>query len=507
MNKDQRIKLSNTLVYGIVGAFFGLLFPIIATLFDILYIQHLSFTLENIFLVQKQQPLHWIIDTAPLFLGLFAAMAGKKQDSLVEANEGLESKVRERTKSLEEKNDLLLIEIEERKKVEDKLVISTQEAIEARMAEENFLANMSHEIRTPMNGVVGFTELLSQMSLSAEQKEYVDAIRHSSSHLLAIINDILDISKIKGGHIEFEEADISIRDLIRNIENTIKVSAAAKNIQVSTLVDPEVPTNVIGDSVRLSQILLNLATNAIKFTDEGYVRISVHCLGVSENQYAISFKVKDTGIGIAPQQLKNIFKEFKQAESSTTRVYGGTGLGLSISKKLVELQGGQISVESTLNEGSTFSFNILFKRNSVRPKILRIPEENGESIPEGCKIMVVDDSRMNRVLVKKILQKGADNIFTEEVENGQEAIELLLESDFDLILLDLQMPVMNGFETCHQIRTKFPEEKRNVPIIALTADALPQEKIKAFDIGMNEYVIKPFKKEDLFQKINRLIRK
>jgi len=228
---------------------------------------------------------------------------------------------------------------------------------------------------------------------------------------------------------------------------------------------------------------------------------------VSESQYAISFKVADTGIGIAQDQIKNIFKDFKQAESSTTRVYGGTGLGLSISKKLVELQGGQITVESTPNEGSTFTFNILFKRTGTKPKVLRIPEENGRSIPEGCRIMVVDDSRMNRVLVHKLLQKGATDVFIEEVENGEEAIQLLEKSNFDLILLDLQMPVMNGFETCKYIRSKFPDDKRNIPIIALTADALPQEKIRAFDVGMNEYVIKPFKREDLFQKINILLKR
>ncbi|NND34029.1 MAG: response regulator [Saprospiraceae bacterium] len=505
-NTNDKRRFSYTLIYGFYGALFGLFFPILGTGFDLLFIQHKSITWDNIILAQMQLPLHWIIDTAPFFLGLFASIAGKKQDHLVLINEELESKVRERTLSLEEKNKLLSNEIEERIAIEKALVVAKEEAIRAKNAEEAFLANMSHEIRTPINGIVGFTELLSQSTLTDEQQEFMDSIKHSTSHLMAIINDILDMSKIKAGHIEFEEIEIDIRELIGNITNTLKIGATAKSLILVDEVDPDVPKVIVGDAVRLSQVLYNLVNNAIKFTHQGHVKIIVRSFGESKNDLILGFEVEDTGIGIASNQLHKIFQDFTQAESDTTRKYGGTGLGLSISKKLVELQGGAINVESELNKGSVFSFTIPFKKPEQEHKTKKEIEQPTTSIPEGCKVLIVDDNRMNRVLATKVLQKGARQVFIDTAENGLEAIRLLREKDFDIILLDLQMPIMDGYETCKYIRTKFIQSKRNIPIMALTADALASEKIKAFSIGMNDYVVKPFRGEELYRKFNLLVK-
>ena len=219
------------------------------------------------------------------------------------------------------------------------------------------------------------------------------------------------------------------------------------------------------------------------------------------------FSIEDTGIGILPTQIENIFKDFIQADTKTTRIYGGTGLGLSISKKLVELQGGKIEVESEVDKGSVFSFNIIFRKASSNISAKHEYQEADDFLPEGCRVLIVDDNRINRVLASKLIAKGAKNISIEFAENGKEAVDLFVEKEFDFILLDLQMPIMDGFETCKYIRNKFPEPKSKIPIIALTAEALPHEKIKAFEAGMNEYVIKPFKKRELFGKINFLLGK
>ena len=507
MRKIFNLHFKHTWRYGLVGVIFGCFFPILATLFDLTFIRNLPITLVNIAMVQKDLPLHWIIDTAPFFLGFIASVAGRKQEHLAKVNEDLESMVMERTRSLEDKNELLSKEISDRILIEKKLIIAREEAIQAKNAEEAFLANMSHEIRTPMNGIVGFTDLLLHTDLSTEQSEFVASIKHSTSHLMAIINDILDVSKIKAGRIEFEQIDIDLRDLLRNLGNSLKVSASAKDIELLVEVDADVPETIVGDPVRLSQILLNLANNAIKFTHDGHVKIAVNYLESSSHQVALRFAVEDTGIGILPNQVENIFKDFMQADVNTTRIYGGTGLGLSISKKLVELQGGKIEVESEIGKGSIFSFNIIFKKALPKLSVIEENQEDDDFLPEGCKALIVDDNRINRVLASKLIAKGAKNISITFAENGREAIDLFMDQDFDFILLDLQMPVMDGFETCKYIRNKFPEPKCNVPVIALTAEALPYERIKAFEAGMNEYVIKPFKRRELFGKINFLLAK
>ncbi|MCB0664293.1 MAG: response regulator [Saprospiraceae bacterium] len=504
MSVNSSDKVNYTLRSTLYGTAFGLTFPAFATVFDILYLQDLPISWEQIIRTQMESPLHWVIDTAPFVLGFVASLVGRKQQKLVRINQQLESIVRNRTQSLEEKNSMLVREIDERIQIEKELIEAKDEAIRARSAEEAFLANMSHEIRTPMNGIVGFVDLLGQSELQDEQREYVASIRHSTSHLLAIINDILDMSKIKTGRIEFEKTEIDLRELMRNLINSLRVSASAKGIEVIDELDSRIPQVVIGDPIRLSQIILNLANNAIKFTHEGHVRVVIRQLSATDQHVSLSFQVEDTGIGIPSHQLENIFKEFSQADSSTARKYGGTGLGLSISKKLVELQGGKIEVVSEVNVGSVFSFSLKFDLLSVsRPKANEI--QFNRRLPEGSKIMVVDDNRMNRVLATKILERGANTVLVEMVENGRDAVRLLEEEDFDIILLDLQMPVMDGFQTCKYIREKLDSPKRDIPIIALTADALPQEKIKALEVGMNEYIIKPFRKEELYSKINLLL--
>jgi len=394
-----------------------------------------------------------------------------------------------------------------KKRIEQDLIEAKQKAEEATLAKSRFLSTMSHEIRTPMNAVIGYTYLLMQENPKAYQLEYLKPLQFSANHLLALINDILDFSKIEAGKIEFEFIEFDLRETVDSIMKIFALKAGEKKINLDLILPNNLPDLVIGDVVRVDQILTNLISNAVKFTNSGGVTIELENKNESDNKVDILFKVKDTGIGISDDKLDNIFESFTQANSSTTRKYGGTGLGLAISKKLIELMGGGISVSSIVNEGTTFSFNIEFGK-SKSPRIKKYyAEDTGirfESL-KGIKVLIVEDNPVNSVLAEKFLKKW--DIETDTAENGAVAVERVQEEEFDLILMDLQMPEMNGYEAALTIRGLSGSYYKNVPIVALSAEITAEIKKEVHMYGMNDSITKPFNPSELYHAIKNLLKK
>ena len=382
------------------------------------------------------------------------------------------------------------------------LRLAKEQAERSVKIKEEFLANMSHEIRTPMNAIMGITDLILDTKTTEKQSEYLKLIKKSSDNLLVIINDILDFSKMEAGKVEFENSEFSLVELTNGIISMIQFKIDKKEIKVLTEFAENVPEYIIGDQVRLNQILTNLLDNAVKFTEKGSITLKIKQTNETETVTTLQFSVTDTGIGIEKEKFETIFYSFNQASSSTTRKFGGSGLGLTISKQLIELQGGQINLQSQPGVGSTFKFNLTFKKstgeNSKKEK-LRKELKTIESKTEKFYVLIVDDNNINQLLVSTILKKK--NYTFDIAENGQEAVEKILLNDYDVVLMDLHMPIMDGYLASSIIRNDLPENKRNVPIIALTAAAIKGEKEKCFSIGMNEYISKPFKSEDLIEKI------
>lgn len=399
----------------------------------------------------------------------------------------------------------LLNDISEKKELETQLIIAKEQAEKAAKIKEEFLANMSHEIRTPMNGVIGMAYLLSQTRLSEEQKEYARGIRDSAGMLLTIINDILDISKINASKMIFEETPFNVRDIIRNLSLAMDVKAREKNIKYFSNVEKSIPQKIVGDPVRLSQILWNLAGNAVKFTEHGEVSLNVYLREEEKGTISLEFVVKDTGIGINSSKLISIFEPFTQASIDTSRKYGGTGLGLGIAKKLVEMQNGTIFAESKPGVGSTFSVRISFKKYD---EAFNVGIETGAGAVKlknlkGVNILVAEDNKINQRVVIKTLERWGATVGL--AENGKIAVEMLAVKPYDLVLMDIQMPEMDGLEATKYIRSTLLPPASNLPIIAITASALRLDYEKCVALGMNEYVPKPFKPDELYDKIVRLL--
>jgi len=378
---------------------------------------------------------------------------------------------------------------------------ATMIAENAVKAKQQFLSNMSHEIRTPMNAIIGFTKVVLKTELSDKQLEYINAIKISGDALIVLINDILDLAKVDAGKMIFEKTPFKIQTSISAMLHLFETKIQEKNLVLTKLYDTNIPEVVVGDPVRLHQIILNLVSNAVKFTSTGEITMSVLLLTEDDDKTEIEFAIKDTGIGIANNKLSNIFDDFQQATSGTSRVYGGTGLGLAIVKQLVESQGGTINVSSIPNKGSTFSFNLHFlKTTEEAPFDNELLELDSEI--KNIKVLVVEDIALNQLLMKTLLD---DFGFDRDIAgNGKIAIEKLRVKTYDIILMDLQMPEMNGFEATSYIRN---EMHSKIPIIALTADVTTVDLEKCTEVGMNDYIAKPVDERLLYSKIVNLVKK
>ena len=378
---------------------------------------------------------------------------------------------------------------------------ATKIAENAVKTKQQFLSNMSHEIRTPMNAIIGFTKVVLKTDLTAKQKEYLTAIKMSGDALIVLINDILDLAKVDSGKMSFEAIPFKLELSISAMLHLFETKIQEKNLELVREYDKNIPEVLVGDPVRLHQIILNLVSNAVKFTTKGKITVNVRLVSENSEEATIEFSVSDTGIGIAENKLDHIFENFHQASSGTSRLYGGTGLGLAIVKQLVEPQGGTIHVESKVQEGSTFSFTLTFKKTNEEVNLEIEPEEIDKEI-RTIRILVVEDIPLNQLLMKTILD---DLGFERDIaENGKIAIEKLKNNSYDIILMDLQMPEMNGFEATEYIRNTM---KSKIPIIALTADVTTVDLTKCKAIGMNDYVSKPVNEKLLYHKIISLIKK
>lgn len=394
------------------------------------------------------------------------------------------------------------LDISDRKEMESALREAKLKAEELNKVKELFLANMSHEIRTPMNAIVGMSELLGQTNLDESQSKYLSAINSSSKNLLILINDLLDFSKINSGNLTLELVGFNMNKLITKTAEIVSLKAGENGVDVICKVDKNLPKTLKGDPTRIGQILLNLLSNAVKFTTNGFVVISVNLVKNEGEKYLVEFLVKDEGIGIPEKELINIFKDFSQAEDSTTRLYGGTGLGLSISQKIVKLMGGELEVRSELNRGSEFFFTIELEgvefENSEKES-----NENHEIITDfnQSNILVVEDNPVNSLMATTILEKW--NCTVDLAENGIESIEKMKIQSYDLVLMDMNMPKMGGVEASLIIRN---ELKIETPIIALTANAINGDSEKCFEAGMNGYLSKPYHQIDLNQILTKWIK-
>lgn len=380
-------------------------------------------------------------------------------------------------------------------------------AQEATYVKSVFLANMSHEIRTPMNAVIGMTGLALEGELNEKQKSYILKANLSAKNLLGIINDILDFSKIEAGKLELSPVHFELKDVIAHTLQVINADAREKGVKTRVQIGKDVPRVYYADSLRLTQVLTNLVNNAVKFSHHnGSILVSVSLKEKREKDVLVEFSVADKGIGISPENQRKLFQTFSQAESSTTRKYGGTGLGLAISKKIVEIMGGQIGVQSRENEGSVFRFTVSMQV-SDESFIERVSQRSKKGLQtavaklEGVRVLLVEDNLLNQELAHDLLVNNGLEVSI--AEHGRDALEILQTQEFDVILMDCQMPVMDGYEATRQIRAQ--EKYKDLPILAMTANVMSEDIDKALEAGMNDNIAKPINPQVMFETIAKWI--
>jgi signal transduction histidine kinase/ActR/RegA family two-component response regulator len=420
----------------------------------------------------------------------------RQRERLEETNSQFEEsslQLEEANLQMKETNAMLKKEISERVKALDELVVVKDEADRASNAKNNFLANMSHEIRTPLNGMVGMTELLWSTELSEEQEEYLDILNRSTGSLLTIINDILDYTKLDADMVKIENKSFSLSEIINDVITLFEVTAKQRRLFLKQDIEQGIPDVIFGDAVRLRQILSNLLGNALKFTAEGSIELSVSKHSVENGRIALKFTIKDTGIGILKEKQEMLFHRFVQLDNSFTKQFQGAGLGLAISKKLVEAMGGEIWLESEKGVGSKFYFTAVFGINTGEETNEQTEDSQADDDLEITysrkKILVVEDDDASRIFMEELLMNYQMEVYS--VKDGDQAIEIIKEEKFDLIFMDVQMPRMDGFLATKAIRMWESQLGRHTPIIALTAYALLGDREKCIEAGMDDYIAKP----------------